>query len=330
MKDQILWGVLGPGVISHRFARDIVPMQDARMYAVASRNAQRAADFAKQYNVEKVFTSYEDMVNDKDLQAVYVCTPHALHAEHAILAMEHGKAVLVEKPVALSEKQAQRMIDCAKANHTPFMEAMWSRYTPAWRYAKQLVAQGAIGDVRMVIAATGFRTEGEDPNQRLYNPQLGGGALMDMGCYPISFAQYVLGNPQQIVSTMGTPDIAGVDGQNAVVLNYSSGAMAVLMSAFRTYIPEFARILGTKGHIEIPALTGTQLTLYAGTNTTNISEPYPQGKNNFSGEIADMTDMVRTGRLESTINPWADTLGVIRIMDTARAQWGLHYPTDDE
>jgi predicted dehydrogenase len=319
----IRWGILGTGNIAKLFATGLGSAPGAILAAVGSRTQAKADEFGDRFGIPRRHASYEALAADPDLDVIYVSTPHTLHHDATILCLEGGKAVLCEKPFALNAGQAAAMIDTARARGIFLMEAMWSRYRPAMVRARELLAAGAIGEPR--ILDLGFRAQ-VNPQGRLFNPALGGGALMDIGVYPVSLASMVFGPPSGIVSqaTMGE---TGVDEQNAIALHYPGGQLAVLSSAIRTNTPHEATIMGTEGLMRIgqdwhkPTWVGVTRTGQPEERTT-----FPSEGNGYNYEAIEVMDCLRAGKLESAVMPLDETLAIVQTLDAIRAQWGLRYP----
>lgn len=249
MPMPIRWGILGAGQVARGFAQGLRALPDARLVAVASRTAANAQSFARRYGVPQVHSSFADLVRDPQVDVVYVATPHHRHMEDCLLCLEHGKAVLCEKPFTVNARQARAVIDAARRQKRFCMEAMWMRFTPAVRKAHELVARGAIGELRMLQADFGVANQ-FDPNSRLFDPRLAGGALLDLGVYPLSLAVMLLGIPEHI-TTQAAIGMSGVDDQAAIVLGYPHGQLAVLSTSLRTFSPTEAVIMGSRGAIRI-------------------------------------------------------------------------------
>jgi predicted dehydrogenase len=327
MEKTIRWGILGPGNIAHRFAEGLSVLADAELIAVGSRSSERADKFANEFSIPHRHGSYVDLANDPDVDAIYVATPHPFHKEYTILCLEAGKAVLCEKPLAVNAQQAREMVECARESRKFLMEAMWTRFLPAMVKVREWLAEGAIGEARMLTADFGFRS-GWNPEGRLLNPELAGGALLDVGVYTVAMAHMVFdGSPSRITS-MAHIGETGVDEQSAILLGYDSGQLAMLSCAVRTSTPQDARIMGTEGSIHIPGFWHTtSATLYAsGKNAERIEMPF-EG-NGYNYEAAEVMRCLRGGKLESDITPLDESLSIIETMDKVRAQWGLKYPME--
>lgn len=327
MPDKIIkWGILGPGSISTKFARGLEAVPDARITAVGSRNKKRARKFAKTFKAPNAYGSYEALAADPDVDVIYIGTPHSTHKEHTTLCLNAGKHVLCEKPFAINAAEGTEMVTTAREKGLFLMEAMWSRFLPTLVRTRALIADGAIGEVRMVQADFGFRA-GIKIEGRLFNPAFGGGSLLDVGIYPLSLAHMILGTPARIcgMAEIGT---TGVDEQTAFILGYDQGQMAVLSSAIRTTTPQEAYIIGTSGWIKIhrPWWVSDRLTLVNGKREESVSCPMVGNGYNYEAEA--VGDCIRTGRLESEIMPLDETLAIMRVMDEIRGQIGLRYPME--
>ncbi len=327
MAGNIRWGILGPGSIANKFVQGVQFLTDSEVVAVGSRDLGRANEFAGKYGIPNRHGSYEALVADPDVDIVYVATPHPMHKDGCLLALNAGKPVLCEKPFTINAKEAEEVIRAARERKLFLMEAMWSRYFPAMAKVRELIESGAIGEVRMVQADFGFRGS-YDPNGRLFDPELGGGALLDVGVYVISFSSMILGEPER-VSGMATLCESGVDEQAVMTFAYKSGALTVLSTAVRTNSAHEARILGTNGRIAIHSHWWTPVRLTVtrdGKDDEEITLPFES--TGFNYEAAEVARCLREGKLESDVMPLDETLSIMRTMDTLRAQWGIKYPME--
>ena len=327
MTEPIRWGILGTGNIAHQFARGLADTPDATLVAVGSRSIDTANTFADEFDVERRHPTYEELADDDGVDAVYVSTPHPFHRDNSILLLEHGKAVICEKPFTINAGDAKAVIDVARQRDVFLMEAMWTRYLPAVVRARELIAEGAIGDVRLVQADFGFRA-GINPEGRLFNLALGGGALLDVGIYVISMASMILGpRPSRVASTTQIGE-TGVDEQSAFLLQYPGGELAVLSCAVRTGTAVEARIFGTEGSILLhgPFFKCGALTVKRGGEEEHIDLPL-EG-NGYNYEAAEVGRCLRAGLKESDVMPLDETLALMELMDSIRAQWGLSYPME--
>lgn len=328
MADKIRWGIIGTGAIARKFAEALTFVPEAELLAVGSRAQASADEFAALFGVPRAYATYEALANDPDVDVVYIATPHPLHKENSLLCLHAGKAVLCEKPFTINAREAEEVIRLARAKRLFLMEAMWTRFLPVMAEVRRLLAEGAIGQVRMITAAFGFRAP-FNPQSRLFNPKLGGGALLDVGVYPIALASMIFGSPSRVAS-MAHIGETGVDEQSAVILGYDGGQLAVLSAALRLSLPSEAVILGTEGTIRIhsPWWRATALTLSVIGKEDEVI-PAPFTGNGYNYEAAEVVRCLRAGRLESETLPLDETLSIMRTMDQARAPWGLKYPTED-
>jgi predicted dehydrogenase len=326
MYEKIRWGILGTGGIAHKFALGLTALDDVEMVAVGSRTQESADKFADEFNIPHRHASYEALVADADVDAIYISTPHPFHKSNTLLALNAGKAVLTEKPFAMNTREAQEMVDCAKQKGVFLMEAMWTRFLPIIVHVRELLASGAIGEPRMLMADFGFRT-GFNPQHRLFNPDLGGGALLDVGIYPLSLSSMIFGTPNRI-SAVAHLGETGIDEQAAIVLGHAGGQLSSLTTAVRTNTPHEALICGTEGQIRIYAFWhGTRATL-----SVNGKEPVeidmPLHGNGYNYQAQEVARCLRAGKTESETMPLSETLSIMQTMDTIRAQWGLKYPME--
>ena len=325
--DKIRWGILGTGGIAKTFAQGLAVLPDAELVAVGSRSQAAADAFGDAFDVPHRHASYAALAEDPDVDVVYVATPHSLHRDNSILCLQAGKAVLCEKPFAINTVEAEEVIALARKNGRFLMEAMWTRFLPVVERARRLLAEGAVGEVRMISVDFGFRAP-LDPHSRLFDPHLGGGALLDVGVYCVSLASMVFGPPARIAS-MAHLGQTGVDEQAAVILGYDGGQLAVLTAAIRTNTPQEALLLGTEGQIRIysPWWRPTTLTLSIQGQEDEVMH-FPFEGNGYNYEIAEVMRCLRAGRSESDVLPLDETMAIMRTMDQIRAQWGLRYPME--
>jgi predicted dehydrogenase len=318
------WGIIGPGKIAKKFASAIPLAGNAVLHAVASNNAQRAQEFAQTHSAAKCYDNYEALVNDPDIDAIYIATPHAFHTENALLCLNHSKPVLCEKPMALNRKQVQQMLDASQKNNTFLMEAMWSRFLPHIQRVLELLQQGSIGAVKHVRADFGFYTP-FDPNSRLFNMALGGGSVLDIGVYPLALCLAVLGKPDQITAT-GKLAPTGADETCLAVLQYDNGATASAFSTVDTYTSLTAEIGGTEGTITIP-------TAWYKTNTFTLHRigeekqtfTFDPVTNGFEYQIREVMRCLEQDRIESSVMSHEFSLLLSDTMDKVRERIGVRY-----
>jgi predicted dehydrogenase len=326
--DKIRWGILGTGNIATRFAEGLMALPDAELVAVGSRSPSSADSFGYEFDVPHRHASYAALADDPDVDVVYVATPHPFHREHSLLCLEGSKPVLCEKPFAINASEAEDVITLAREKGLFLMEAMWTRFLPVLVKVRELLAEGAIGEIRALFADFGFRTA-FDPQSRLFDPHLGGGALLDVGVYPVSLASMVFGAAPSRINGMAHLGQTGVDEQSAVILSYDQGQLAILAAAVRTEMPQEAVLMGTEGQIRIhaPWWRPTALTLsLPGQEDESLHLPY-EG-NGYNYEAAAVMDCLRAGRTESDVMGLDETLAIMQTLDRIRAQWDLRYPME--
>ena len=322
------WGIIGTGGIARAFANDVTILDGHAVAAVGSRNLSTAKEFASNFNGALSYGSYKELINDPQIDAVYIATPHPTHKENVIAALKAGKPVLCEKPFAVSSIEAKEMVEVAKENGVALMEAMWARFLPHYAKIREIIASGVLGEISTVFADHGQRLADQNI-ARLIEPALAGGALLDLGIYPVSFAHMVLGVPQSITAT-GVLTDKGVDAQTSIILKYASGAQAVLNTTMNVQTPCTAVIAGLNGYLEIDRTfynpTSMRVKLYDGTVTEYPNTYIGHGLREQAFEFA---RIVRSGEKESPILPLKDTVAIMQILDTVRAQIGLKYPFEN-
>jgi predicted dehydrogenase len=322
--DSVRWAIAGPGRIAENVANDFPLVPNARLVAVGSRSSERARAFADRHGIERAHGSYRELIDDPGVDVVYIATPHPQHHPIAMAAIAAGKAVLVEKAFTATVEGAEHIISAARAHSVFAMEAMWTRFQPANRQVRAWLDDGAIGDVRTVQADLGVIRE-FDPTDRLFAKELGGGALLDLGVYPVSFAQWMLGAPERVVAT-GSIGVTGVELDADLLLAYPGARSALLTTSLHTPMPGAARVLGATGWIDIlPRFHHpTDVVLHvAGAEPVHISAP-PIGAG-YAHELIEVTTCVAEGRTESEIMPLDDTLAVQRILEDAGHQLGVEW-----
>ncbi len=324
---MIKWGIVGPGNIANKFAKCIKNVDEACLLGVASRNKEKGEDFAKKYDIPMVFSTYEEMAQCKDIQAVYIATPHPFHLSCAELFLKNKKHVLCEKPLCINANQAEKLKECAKENNVFLMEAMWTRFLPAIKEAKQLVHNGAIGEVLSLEADFCYRTQNPELS-KVYKNQMAGGGLLDVGVYGLHFASLFLGDKvKEIYSVANVAN--GVDLHCVVNLKYDGGQIATVSSAIDTQKPASAYIYGTKGYIYFPCFFCAQ-DFYL--NIDGKSEHIVKNSlgEGFEEEIIEACTCIEQGKTESDILPLNETIRILKQMDTVRQQIGVKFPTEEE
>lgn len=322
---NFVWGILGPGGIAQAFAQDLQNLPGHSIGAVGSRTLSNAQRFTSKYPGAIAYGSYEQLVNDPTIDAVYVATPHPAHHDNVILALNAGKPVLCEKPFAVNAQQAQSMVDSAQANGVALMEAMWSRFLPHYAVVREIIASGVLGKILTVHADHGQRLADQNI-PRLVEPSLAGGALLDLGIYPVSFAQMILGNPQKITSS-GVLTDKGVDAQTSMIFDYADGAQAILNTTMIEQTPCRAVVAGLNGWLEIDRVfynpSQMRVTLFDGTVTEYPNTYIGHG---LRAQADVFKELVQSGKLESEILGWKDTVDIMSTLDQVRSQINLRYP----
>jgi predicted dehydrogenase len=319
MTEPLGWGLIGTGGIAETFAADLMFTDSGRAAAVGSRHLDSANRFADEFDIPNRHASYEALVADPDVDVVYVATPHPMHHANALLALHAGKPVLVEKAFTMNAAEAEELVAVARAEGLFLMEAMWTRFLPHIAEIRRLLAEGALGDIVSVTADHG-QWFVKNPDFRLFAPELGGGALLDLGVYPVSFASMVLGKPDRIVSLI-EPAFTGVDGQTSMLFGYASGAQAVLTCTSSAKSPTRAAIVGTDARIEIEGdfYAPTSFTLISRTGERTYFDSQPEGRGLWHQAEA-VARCLREGLLESPSMPLDESVSIMQTMDAVLAQ----------
>ncbi|HEY8022920.1 MAG TPA: Gfo/Idh/MocA family oxidoreductase [Burkholderiaceae bacterium] len=329
----VRWGILGTGQIARAFADGLRAVPDAVLVAVASRRTETAKNFAGDLvghaGTVKHYGSYQELADDPEIDAVYIATPHNLHAENTLLCLHAGKAVLCEKPFTINRRQAREVVSVARHKKLFLMEAMWTRFLPAVREAKRLIEHGEIGQPRQIQADFGFCAK-FDAQSRLFNRELGGGALLDIGIYPLSIAAHLLG-PIAQAQAQATLCETGVDTQTAFILRHRNGALSSCLCSINAGTPMRLIVSGSKGSIELhspffmtQALTVTDA--HGAARTIDL----PFLGNGYTHEAIEVSRCLRSNTAESPLMTLDESLDLMGWLDTMRAQCGVKYPYDDE
>ncbi len=322
--DPIRWGILATGTVARHFVEDLLKMPDAEVAAVGSRSQETADRFAGTYGIGRAYGSWQALAADPDVDVVYVATPHSAHHAASMTCLRAGKAVLCEKPFALDLAQAEELAETARTNGVFLMEAMWMRCFPAIHTICGLIGDGVIGDVTAVHADFGI-TGPFEATHRLRARELGGGALLDLGVYPVTFAHVMLGAPDDVTAWARlTPE--GVDENTAIILGYANGALASLTCSMVGDTPHTATVTGTLGRIEVPRdlYRPTGFTLVRGGGVPEfVATPFDGWGYHF--EAAEVHRCLREGLAESPVIPLAETLAVMSTLDAVRERIGVRY-----
>ncbi|MGC1243113.1 MAG: Gfo/Idh/MocA family oxidoreductase [Chryseosolibacter sp.] len=330
MSKKIRWGILGCGKIANKFANDLKLVEDAELAAIASRNAEKRATFLKQYRPAQAFNTYEALVECADVDAIYVATPHGMHYDHVMLCLRNRKAVLCEKAFALNLAQAREMVDFARKEKIFLMEAFWTKFLPQYEKVMEIIRSGKIGEVKMIQSDFGFKAP-EPKAQRLFDPLLGGGSLLDIGIYPVFLAQSILGKPTQVHAFI-TPYESGMDEQCVMTMKFAGGALAVLSSTFAVETPVEAMIAGTEGRIvmrnRFHNATGT-IELVMGREEGQFFEVRREEGFGYQYETRHVNECLRKGLTESPVMTHADTLMLMETLDRVRKVCDVRYGVDE-
>ena len=321
----VRWGIVATGGIAHTLAAEMLLVEDARIVAVSSRVRQRAQAFADEFGIPRAYGSYPELLADDDVDVVYVATPHAQHAEIVGAALDARKAVLCEKAFTTSLADTQRLAQKARDLRVFCMEAMWTRFAPLIVELRRMVADGGIGEVRGISADLGFPAR-PDAKPRLWEPALGGGALLDVGIYPVAFAQMLLGSPQTLAAH-GTLTADGVDAEAALLLGWAGGAYAQLEASFLAWTANTARVVGSAGRIDVPARfhQPRRLIHTRSDGSVQVYEDEPVGRG-YVPMLRAVQQCLRDGRTETEQMPLSDSISVMAILDDALRALGVSYP----
>jgi dihydrodiol dehydrogenase / D-xylose 1-dehydrogenase (NADP) len=324
------WGVIGTGTIANNFVKGLRVLPNAEFYAVASRTKEKAEEFASKYGAVKAYGTYEELVKDSEVDVVYIATPNTAHKENAMLCLNNGKAVLCEKPFTINAQEAEEVVKLAREKKVFLMEAMWSRFFPVIEQVRKWIEDEAIGELRMITADFGFRRTGpiilED---RKVNPNLGGGALLDVGIYPIAFSSMIFGDTPKNITGLTSKCETGVDEQSTMLLGYEGGKMSVLSCAINTQTPKEARIIGNNGSIYIPEFFKATKAILEVVGEEPVTIEVPNKGNGYEYEAAAVMKCLEEGKLEHELMPLDESIAIIKVMDELRRQWEIKYPVEE-
>ena len=328
MRERIRWGILGTGGIASRFATALGELADAELVAVGSRSAEAAEAFGGRFAIPRRHPSYASLVADPEVDVVYVASPHIYHRDHSIMALEAGRHVLVEKPLAINAAEASAMIAVARERGLFMMEAMWTRFLPLYVELRSTLAAGTLGPIELFWADFGINPGRTGRRQRLFDSALGGGALLDLGIYGVSLASMIFG-PATRVAAIARLGESEVDETGAVLLGYPSGQLAGLCVSIAAATPTEALVAGPKGSIRVHRFFNrpSAMTLSLDGRPGEVIER-PFAGNGYTFEAAEVMRCLRAGRLESEVMPLEENLSIMRTMDEIRAQVGVRYPTE--
>lgn len=326
MSDKIKFAILAPGGIANCMAEAVNQIEEIECYAVASRSYERAKNFVDKWGFQKAYGSYDEMVKDPLVELVYVASPHSHHYPYAKLCLEHGKHVLLEKAFTVNAAQAEELIKLARSKGLLLAEAFWPRYMPSRKMIDDLIAQGTIGEVHSVVADFGAPLTHVE---RLSNPELAGGALLDLGVYPINFALTIFTGKVQDIQSSAVMSPQGVDWMNGITLTFEDGKMAVLHSNMLSDMSNRGVIYGDKGYIEMGDLSNcSEIRVYDGNKKMTACYPVPEQINGYEYEALACVRAIRAGQVECPEIPHSETLRIMKILDAVREQWGFKLPCE--
>lgn len=318
--------ILGAGNIAEKLAYTMARLEEAECYAVASRSLEKAQHFAKEFGFEKAYGSYEEMLADKDVELVYIATPHSHHYRHMKLCIEAGKHVLCEKAFTVNEKQAKEIFCLAKEKDVLVTEAIWTRYMPSRKIINELLAEGIIGEVKTLTANLDYVIAHKE---RIIRPELAGGALLDVGVYTLNFALMHFGNKITKKHSCALMTETGVDGQNVMVLSYDDGRMANLTSGIYGLSDRQGIFYGSKGWMAVDNINDPlEIRVYDENYELVKKVSVPEQINGYEYEVLETIDCIKKGMRECPSMPHEDTLEVMRLMDEFREEWGVRYPDE--
>lgn len=328
MATTVKWGIIGLGMIAHKFAEGLRHIKSATLFAIASRDIKKAEQFSAKYKVPNYYGSYEEIAQDNSVDIIYIATPHSLHYENTIMCLNNKKAVLCEKPFAINSIEVKKMIECAKQNNVFLMEAMWTKFLPHIRKIVDIVNDNKLGKLKTLFADFGFKAE-FNPDHRLFNINLGGGSLLDIGIYPVFIALLLFGKPDKIIANANIGETK-VDESCGIVFTYNDGKMAILHSTFLADTPIEAQLFGTKANVKICSRW------FAPTNLI-IKSRFKRSKpikvkhlgNGYNYEAEHATQCILDGKKESDIMPFQFSCDLIELLDQIRKECGIEYPNHD-
>lgn len=320
--EKLRVGVIGLGGIFRRVMTDFLNARNCELYAVAARDIERAREAAVKYGAKRAFGSYEELAECQEVDMVYVATPHSFHRSHTLMCLAHGKHVLCEKAFAMNGWEAREMVSAARENGLFIMEAMWTRFMPAMEKLRQLYTAGELGEIRHITADFGYAAE-YDPKSRIFAPELGGGALMDVGIYPLSICAMLLGADAEDVQSQCVLAPSGVDVRTSMQLRYASGATAQLMSATDVNGTGRMTIYAQRATVEIPDFWHATRLIINGKEMK-----FPDENEGHHHQFVHVADMIAAGRTESDVMPPDETIRLMDIMTDIRLAHGVRYPCE--
>ncbi|HEX9025439.1 MAG TPA: Gfo/Idh/MocA family oxidoreductase [Clostridium sp.] len=316
--------ILGAGSIARQMAFTISKMENVDTYAVAARDFERAEKFAKEFGFEKAYGSYEEMLNDENVDLVYIATPHSHHYEHSIMCLNHGKHVLCEKAFTASAKQAEEILKLAESKKLLITEAIWTRYMPMAKTLNEVIESGIIGEVTSLNTNLGYTIK-DIP--RMIEPKLAGGALLDLGVYTINFASMIFGDKIKSISSTAIKTQSGVDAQNSITLCYEDGKMAILNSTMLAVTDRQGVINGDKGYIVVENINNYEKIRVFSLDREEIAVyDRPKQISGYEYEVEAAIKAIQNKEIECPQMPHKETLRIMKLMDSLRHEWGVYYP----
>jgi predicted dehydrogenase len=328
-KQRIKWGILGTGWIAHTFATALKVVTNSELAAVGSRDMRKATQFASEFKIPKAYGSYEELVSDPEIDVVYIATPHNLHEANTLLALDHQKHVLCEKPMGVNIKESMRMIEKARVENRFLMEALWSRFLPNIIKTKELIDSGEIGEVKLLTAFFSIRSM-NGPEHRHFNIDLCGGSILDIGIYNIFLSLFLLGKPQRFTAMAGLSEQGG-DNSSSYTFKYEKDVLSVMYSSFMGESPIVAEIIGTKGKLTLEHVwfcPGKVKATYLD-GQEKIFEFDVKG-NGYEYEAEETAACILAGKTQSDLWSWNDSVELMSMMDAIRKECGIEYPGHDE
>ena len=322
---MIKFGLIGPGSIARKFAQDIKHSHNSKLIAVASRNEQRAKDFSSEFDIKYTFSSYQELANFQEIDAVYISTPHNFHKDQAILCMEQGLHVLVEKPISINKNELEEMIKVAQDNNVLIMEAMWTRFLPGTQRVKEIIESKELGELKELDLSFGFKLPDDYPSDgRILNPNLAGGSILDLGIYPVSITNYFTDNaPIKDLNVDAILTDQNIDIDCKISIAFENGVKANLHSSFKDDLDIVGYLKFTNGEIKMPVFWHCQK-LYV--NDEEIH--FPTIADGFTEQINAFSDTIIKGLTENPIMSYENMLKVIELLDSIREQAKVKYPNE--
>jgi predicted dehydrogenase len=321
----IRWGIIGPGKIAHKFAQGLASVKEAKLFAVASRSEERAMEFARQYKIPNWYQGYENIIKNSDVDIIYVATPHTFHYENTMMCLSNGKPVLCEKPFTITRGQLQRLVDTARNKKIFLMEAIWTRFLPTIKKIVEIRDSGELGSIRAVYADFGFKAP-VDYNGRLYNLKLGGGALLDIGIYPVFLSLLLLGKPSDIKSTAVIAE-TGADESCSILFKYDNGSIANMACTLTLDTPIEANIIFEKGRVRINRRWFAPSSLVITDSNEKTKElTFKDKGNGYHFEAEEAMKCLDRGLTECPELTLDFSLELMGLLDEIRRQCGIHYP----